>query len=54
MADRFVVRGRYAVISAVSCGLITNSCRSAWSPLPASTVAMVRYEVSAMTALPSP
>jgi hypothetical protein len=43
-----------AVISAVPCGLMTNSCRSACRPLPALMVAMVRYELSAMTALPSP
>ena len=52
--DRSVITGRLAVTSAVFCGLTTNSCRSAWSPSPALTVARVRYDVSAMIALPSP
>jgi hypothetical protein len=53
-ADRSAAIGRKAVISAVSCGVMTNSCRSAWSPWPALTVAMVPYELSAITAWPSP
>ena len=52
--DRSAATGRTAVTSAVSCGLMTNSCRSTWSLSPPLTVAMVRYEVSAMIAWPSP
>ena len=52
--DRLACTGRFAVTSAVSCGLITNSCRSAASPFPPPTVATVRYELLAMTALPIP
>ena len=39
---------RCAVIRAVSCGVMLNSCRSVWAPWPALTLAMTRYEVSAM------
>ncbi len=39
--------------SAVSCGLMTNSCKSADMPAPPLMVAMVRWELSAITAAPS-